>query len=268
MEADLKALWQTVFGDSTAYIDLFFRHLYKQANAVTEQQDGRIVSALHLVETELFVEGDPRKAAYLCGAATLPEYRGQGIMGRLIERAKVQAKAGGAETIVLIPAQQSLFDYYARHGFLPLYQVEHKPYSLGDGGEEIRFSPATNPQLARKLYNETFQAKPYALCKSERIFTFIFEEAQLMGHQIDWIGSADQPVGYIIYAKSDPGRVRELVCPDGQRRAVLDAFMRRHGLTKAVVTEPGTGQKKGMILPLDGQTITAKTAYINVMLDG
>ena len=70
---------------------------------------------------------------YLCGLATKPEYRGEGIMSQLIERISVKASRMGYAFTFLIPASDSLRLYYSDRGYLdsfPYYKLnyvaEHK----------------------------------------------------------------------------------------------------------------------------------------------
>ena len=42
-------LWRTCFGDSEAFISLYFDRVYKDENAMTIEKDGKIVSALQIV---------------------------------------------------------------------------------------------------------------------------------------------------------------------------------------------------------------------------
>lgn len=72
------------------------------------------------------------KGLYLCGLATVPEYRGKGLMGDLIEEMNVRAKAMGYSFTCLIPASEGLRKYYSGRGyFTSVYHVMEK-YSFSD----------------------------------------------------------------------------------------------------------------------------------------
>lgn len=111
-QEDLKILWETVFGDTRAVTDAFFANAFFPDGCFYESADGRAVSALYLLPVTL----ESKKGFYLYAAATLPDHRGNGIMGRLINEALTYAKSV-ADFVYLCPAEQSLYDYYRRFGF-------------------------------------------------------------------------------------------------------------------------------------------------------
>jgi len=274
MRHPLKSLWKTVFGDGDEYIDLFFSRLYDPQNALFFEQNGKVVSALHLILTDIFVAGQPRPAYYLCGAATLPEYRGRGLMGKLIGRAKSISRERGVEYIALIPAAAGLFPYYRKHGFYAAYSVQHSLYQYNHRENEKRyfFTPADDVSTAVSMHNDRFRAMDYSLRKDGRLFGFIQNEAELLGRQLSYVtDSHNQKAGYILYSKKNPQRIKELVCDDAARQNLLDAFMLEHRLNEVWITEPFNGGaeiQKGMLWAADGKPVTCQSKpYINVMLD-
>lgn len=58
------------------------------------------------------------RGLYLCGLATRPEYRGNGIMGRLIEKINIKAIDRGFDFTFLIPASDGLRKYYRDRGYV------------------------------------------------------------------------------------------------------------------------------------------------------
>ena len=75
-EPGLRELWKRVFGDSDAFLDLFFREIYVPGMAALVEEGGRIVSAAYCVP---FGE-----ARYIYAVATAPEHRGRGYFSRLM----------------------------------------------------------------------------------------------------------------------------------------------------------------------------------------
>ena len=78
-------LWRTCFGDSEAFISLYFDRVYKDENAMTIEKDGKIVSALQIVPYTMTYLGTEISVAYISGkgsgayAATLArDIRGNG----------------------------------------------------------------------------------------------------------------------------------------------------------------------------------------------
>ena len=110
-EAPLRALFTEAFGDGS-FTDLFFRTGYAPARCLAAF-DSALLAALHWFDCSL--EG--RKAAYIYGIAAFEDCRGRGIGSGLIRAALERLKAGGYEAVFLVPAGESLFDYYRRFGF-------------------------------------------------------------------------------------------------------------------------------------------------------
>ena len=78
-------LWRTCFGDSEAFISLYFDRVYKDENAMTIEKDGKIVSALQIVPYTMTYLGTEISVAYISGVCTAPEERGQGLMRQLLQ---------------------------------------------------------------------------------------------------------------------------------------------------------------------------------------
>lgn len=106
------ALWLEAFGGEADYVD-FFLDTHEACVCLTEQENGKLCSALYLLDGKLC--GKP--AYYLYAAATFKEYRGKGCMSRLLGKAEEYALKKGRAYIVLVPAEESLFDFYSRFGY-------------------------------------------------------------------------------------------------------------------------------------------------------
>ncbi|MCH5296978.1 MAG: GNAT family N-acetyltransferase [Ruminococcus sp.] len=123
--AQLKMLWLECFEDTNQAVDLFFDKNWHQMRAFCAKDNDRIVSALYLINAVL----NGQKAHYLCGASTKVGYRKRNIMSNLIEFALEIAKQDGDKFSTLVPAQASLYEYYARFGYKAECFVEKRMYS-------------------------------------------------------------------------------------------------------------------------------------------
>ena len=110
-------LWHKVFGDEEEYIRLFFKEAYFDGECFAAGIDGEIVSALYLLKSVIKCDGKAFEGRYLYAAATLSEYRGQGLMSKLINEALDYAEKERLDFIALVPANDGLYDYYGRFGF-------------------------------------------------------------------------------------------------------------------------------------------------------
>ena len=115
---DLFNLWKEAFGDEEAYIKLFFETVYKENVTVFADFDnGKIVSAFYLMRSFIRDKNAVYDGYYLYAAATLKEYRGKGIMGKLITEAQNYVSAEGKSFISLVPGEEYLYSYYKKFGF-------------------------------------------------------------------------------------------------------------------------------------------------------
>ncbi len=110
------ALYKTAFPDDPDDFAADFINRFFDESCRYILKDGRLVSMLFLLCGSFIKNGKNYSVLYLYAAATLPEYRGMGLMAELIEKAKAEAKE--KDTLLLTkPATSSLFDYYGKFGF-------------------------------------------------------------------------------------------------------------------------------------------------------
>ena len=98
-------LWRTCFGDSEAFISLYFDRVYKDENAMTIEKDGKIVSALQIVPHTMTYLGTEISVGYISGACTTPEERGQGLMRQLLQETFEEMERPENAISALIPAE-------------------------------------------------------------------------------------------------------------------------------------------------------------------
>lgn len=128
----LKQLWKTVFGDPDHVIDYFFDRAVKTYDIYAYKTEGMIVSAFYLIDADIVECNTRKKAKYLYAAATLPAYRNNGFMGKMIEYAAAYLGALGYDYLFLCPAEESLFRYYDKFGFKPSFKEKYYTVTKSD----------------------------------------------------------------------------------------------------------------------------------------
>ena len=123
MQRQLAELWSTVFGDGKREVALFFRNTWRPENTLAVCQDGRIVSALHMLPCRMLLSGRTVQAHYIYAAATLPDFRGRGYMAQLLHLAGEYGQRRGDYASVLLPASASLYDFYHKFGYRTVFGV-------------------------------------------------------------------------------------------------------------------------------------------------
>ena len=133
----LEEIWHISFGDSKEYIDMFMEHQFKEALTVVYEEDGKVLSMFFLFRCDFSIRGKNHPSFYLYAAATLPQYRGKGIMGKMLEFSKSYAAEKNFDFIILSPAEKSLYDYYGRFGFKVCFKSKKITLAL-KGEDEYR----------------------------------------------------------------------------------------------------------------------------------
>ncbi|MBQ3264929.1 MAG: GNAT family N-acetyltransferase [Ruminococcus sp.] len=133
----LKSIWLSCFEEREDAAELFFQRNKAVFHAYACEADGELVSALYLLDCSL----GGKSAHYLCGAATLPAYRGRGLMSALIRFALQDAARRGDHYSLLLPASETLYGFYAGFGYLPSCAVKSAVFDTDTDRQPCGGSP-------------------------------------------------------------------------------------------------------------------------------
>ena len=117
----MVALWQEAFHETP---------VLPNCTSFVAEHDGQITAMLHAIPQTLRASQD-HKAYYLYAIATKKAYRGQGLCRGLMAYAE---SVLDADCCVLVPASESLFDFYKSLGYETAFTRSRTQF---DGGEEI-----------------------------------------------------------------------------------------------------------------------------------
>ena len=132
---ECRRLWKEVFGDSDEFIASFINHFYNEENMLCIEQDGKMLSMLHIIPFEL----NGSKVAYIYAVATDADARGKGYAGKLIRQSIEKAQSKGYKAIFTLPADDMLRDFYSKFGFKGRYAIKFETkecFDFGTGEEE------------------------------------------------------------------------------------------------------------------------------------
>ena len=109
----LEALWLACFGGPQEYLDFYYEKRFVPGETLVWRENGRPVSMMTLMNVTL--AGSP--GAYVYAVATLPEFRGRGLMRRLDGFAQEVCRRRGLSFTALVPAERPLFAMYEKLGY-------------------------------------------------------------------------------------------------------------------------------------------------------
>lgn len=129
-------IWKECFGDRSEYINFFLDKGFSPERCLVWDIGGTAAAMLHLRYGTFVSKKQTGSfgAAYIYAAATLPQYRKQGIMARLIASAEKTAAKNGCGCTFLLPAGERLYGYYAKFGYKSLLHIKKAELS----SEELR----------------------------------------------------------------------------------------------------------------------------------
>lgn len=122
IKEQVRILWDKCFSEEDKrFVDLYFKMRYNDEDNIFIEREGKVVSALQLISYPFSYYGKTIGCAYISGACTDPDYRSQGLMNELILKSLKKAKNNGACFAALIPASESLFNYYSGTNFVTTF---------------------------------------------------------------------------------------------------------------------------------------------------
>lgn len=237
----LLALYRVCFPeDDPSFWEWIFHRVYVPENTLVIRENGRILASLQMIPCEIQL-GEQRYAAhYIYAAATLPEARGRGLMGRLLAQAEDEGRRRGQAFSVLITQEDSLLGYYARFGY------------------QGRCKMAMMPPVAEKL-SSLHQCR-MAVPADIAALTALYEQASrgmLCGLRDDAFWQMQLELfGKGAWVLEKQGRITAYAFAD--ERGVMEAAGPEAGLLSAKITPEKTwrtlpitgGQPMGSIKPL------------------
>ena len=141
----VKELWQLCFHDDERFVNLLFDNLYRDENTVCFEKGGKVTTALQMLPYRMSFGETSLNVSYISGAATRPEYRNRGLMGRLLKKSFEIMRSRNIPLSALIPAESWLYDYYASKGYASVFFRQELNFSsahrfYGDGYHRVAMS--------------------------------------------------------------------------------------------------------------------------------
>ena len=178
-EADfdfVKGSWKRCFDDTEKFVDWNFAHNYSPGNTVIAECGGAPASVMQLMPYKLVLGGTELNARYISGVATLPEYRGRGLVRELFSFGLSTLKEMGCDIAILIPAVEGMYEKFGYAKVCP--RTLRTAESLG-GGEIIKSLDNNLIKVLDKIYKKNMRGCGAYIKRSkydwERILTDLLE---------------------------------------------------------------------------------------------
>jgi len=173
----VRSMWKTCFGDSDAFMDLYFGRKYKNENTLIYFEDDVAIASLQILPYKIRFYGKEISCSYISGACTLPEYRGKGYMTELLAEAFNVMQERHIPISILIPAEDWLFRFYEKCGYTQTFDAGVRPLEFKSLLYEFPFEL----DKAYSVFDNEYQQSDFCVLKTKEDFEIIIEEYILDG---------------------------------------------------------------------------------------
>lgn len=270
----IVAVWKEAFGDSEKDIHFFLDAHYSPENTVVYDYNGEIASVLFLIDGDMHISGVDYSSYYLYAACTLKKYRGRGMMSDMLDFSKHIASERNKYFIALKPAEESLYNYYSRFGYKPVFFKKILSFNAKTDSDYF-YAFIDNNSSLNELRNNSYYNYDYFKWSNDSV-DFAVEHHKYYGGNL--ICGCK---GYILYSVyNDVLHVKETTFPYDEFEKAVNSLMLDLCIEKVSVELPfdfdfnsynSEITKSGMLLPLSEEAdIIIKNinhAYLALTLD-
>lgn len=285
MRGELAKIWQICFDEPPRPAHFFLNNCFRPKNSLVYSMGGKIASVIYFLPARVALENGCAQAHYIYAAATLPQYRGRGMMLSLLAAAARRGAGRGDRYSVVLPATEGLYSLYEKAGYRDFFETDivslpcERARALA-GSEHAgrtlltweRLSSFRSAQLARR---------PGSVLWAQDAFRFAAGMGRVYGDRL----VLSRTGAHIAYAMCRPGpetcTVLELMARPESLAALMADLIRtvpaqtyrfRLPACSRLLGKEGELSRFGMILPLGGAAPIAVSRgadapYLGLALD-
>ena len=251
----LTQLWIECFEEKREAAELFFERNMSYTHGCLAQDGGKIIAAVYLISRTLC----GGQAHYLCGAATLPQYRGRGVMSSLMRFALRGAAERGDLWSVLLPAGEGLYGFYKRFGYAEGCSECEITLGCGAPGNISEGEPDLERLQAACFKNNFLYWNNDYIRFAEKYYS-CYGVSSAKGKNVFALYERSGDYAEVFYAiYNDIKELKSHLSAEGIRRFTLK------GAAGSPLFEGCKPEKRGMILPLSDKKPPERT-YIGITL--
>ncbi len=243
----ITELWKEAFGDEyediKRYLDIYLKYV------LVYRENGKVMGMLSLLPVEK--NGD--KGRYIYAVATFKECRGKGISTKLLDYTKQFIKSANEKFCILVPASESLFEFYKKRGFKTVSCIKRAEFNIGDlNKSDLSVEKITADEYAelRNKYLSQYNLVKWSVSELENI-------SMLYGGSFYKICEID--AAYFAVKNNDTLYIKELCCKNIDEAA---AAAMQNDRCKKVFTVSDGNSPFAMIYPGKYENV-----YFNIALD-
>lgn len=166
----LKNIWKLCFDESDDYVEWFFKTMYTPDNTLCLKSDGIIESMMMLFKQQYVFCGKRISACFIGGVATLPPFRGEGNITKLMERCFHITEPMNFDIASLIPVNASFYTQYGFETVSDIFVYSGNSYNLSGSKKEddaFAFEPTYGDFCSRFDFYEYRNDKSFSLICEE-----------------------------------------------------------------------------------------------------
>lgn len=260
------ALWLSCFGDTKQGVDAFYGNCGKTARSLVALDGETLVSMLYLLPAALKIGGRTFSAEYVFAACTAPDYRGQGIMARLLEKAARSAEENGTDYLFLVPAEPSLYDYYRKFGYQTAFYKKALCFNREEAEErakEAAFVTDCTPHALLTARDKALQNESFVRWNTD-VLGYFLDAHRLYG------GKLIRGEHFFAAFSSENGEAEAFECLGDWKNALYgileNCSAERFTICLPPTADIGRAEPAGMLKPVCAEK-TADGLYIGITLE-
>ncbi|MFR8078117.1 MAG: GNAT family N-acetyltransferase [Christensenellales bacterium] len=266
-------LWRQCFGDSSKFVSFYLSHHPFEEKTMLLTLEGDVVtSTLSLLPAQLVIGQKKLPVRYVYAVGTDIRFRGQGLSTALLDASASLCRRRGEAGMFLIPASDSLFEFYRQRGFVSAFGVASRTVSSSEilpySDSDLDVRPMSLSVLAA-LRNHAFACLPSYIAWDEAALAYAVKAARAALGGIYGFYKGDTPVGYVFYEPQEGCmQLKEWCVPETLYAEALSALHAELGASSYRLRLPGQ-TPFGMLRWAEGISSPPPDSlgYANLILD-
>lgn len=263
MKNETRQLWELCFKDDKEFTELYFKLRYKDERNRGIYENGRLIAALQVIPYPMKYGNRIISTGYISGACTHPSFRSKGVMKQLLEETHRQMYKDNIWLSILIPAEESLFDYYQKAGYATVFKYSLESVYISTQKNDSRFEikEYTPFQLDVPEYiNRKMQQRHCCILHTPEDLNVIINDLNLNKGELLIARLNGEIVGIIIYVpREDSLYVKEILFENEEiKTALIQEAARKTQTHKLLCITPEKeipGKKLGMARVIHAEPI-------------